>query len=128
MRLGISLTLVFILGCGGKSAPVKGPEPPGGGEQPKVLPQARGGKKMRVAFYNAGQALAALVALPNGKNILVDAGESPTRAGCGKPCKDWHARVLSGLAKHPGNAQIDLLWITYPHSDHLPPQAVQESP
>lgn len=87
--------------------------------QPASGTQACGGKKLRVAFYDAGQALAALVTLPDGKHILVDAGESPTRAGCGKACKDWHERVLAGLTRDLGGAQIDLLWITHQHSDHL---------
>jgi hypothetical protein len=40
-----------------------------------------------VTLYNAGQALSALVTLPDGKHILVDASESPTRPGCGAPCQ-----------------------------------------
>lgn len=78
-----------------------------------------GGQKLRVAFYNAGQALAALVTLPDDKHILVDTGESPTRLDCGKPCKEWHQRVMNGLAKDLGDAPIDMLWITHPHSDHI---------
>jgi len=74
---------------------------------------------MRIAFYDAGQALAALVTLPDGKTILVDAGESPTRAGCGAPCKAWHARVLAGLEKDVPGGKIDMVWNTHPHSDHL---------
>jgi competence protein ComEC len=59
------------------------------------------------------------VTLPDGKHILVDAGESATRPGCGAPCKVWHQRVMDGLARDLGEAPIDLLWITHPHSDHI---------
>lgn len=89
--------------------------------EPTTPPQAQcGGSELRVAFYDAGQALAALVTLPDGQRILVDAGESPTRAGCGKPCKEWHARVLAGLERDIGvGGKIDMVWNTHPHSDHL---------
>jgi competence protein ComEC len=86
---------------------------------PPPPPTPCGGDQLRVAFYNAGQALAALVTLPDGRYILVDTGESPTRAGCGAPCKEWHRRVMAGLAKDLGGAPIDILWLTHPHSDHI---------
>jgi competence protein ComEC len=70
-------------------------------------------------FFDAGQALSVLVTLPDGKHILVDAGELPTRPGCGAPCTEWHQRVMTGLARELGAAPIDLLWITHPHSDHI---------
>ena len=73
---------------------------------------------MRVRFYDAGQALAALVELPDGRRVLVDAGESPTRAAC-PVCRDWHRRVVDGLRRDVADARVDLLWITHQHSDHL---------
>jgi len=91
------------------------PEPP---DQPPP-PSTCGGPKLRVAFFNAGQALAALVTLPDGRHILVDTGDAATRPGCGAPCKAWHQRVMAGLARELGAAPIDLLWITHPHSDHI---------
>jgi competence protein ComEC len=72
---------------------------------------------MTVRFYDAGQALSALITLPSGKTILVDAGESPKRPACA-PCRDWHARVMSGLERDLPNGRLDLLWITHQHSDH----------
>jgi competence protein ComEC len=125
---------LLVLACGGAAKqptpvtpsptgvpPVAG-EPPG---EPSPTTQAPppapacGGPPMRVAFYNAGQALAALITLPNGKHILVDTGESPTRPQCGAPCQEWHRRVMAGLTRDLGDAPIDLLWITHPHSDHI---------
>jgi competence protein ComEC len=76
------------------------------------------GAPMRVRFYDAGQALAALVELPDGRRVLVDAGEDPDRAGC-RECAAWHERVLAGLRRDLAGAALDLLWLTHPHSDHL---------
>ncbi len=44
-----------------------------------------------IHFYDAGQALSVLVTLPDGRHILVDAGESPRRPCAG--CKAWHQRA-----------------------------------
>lgn len=73
---------------------------------------------MTVRFYDAGQGLSALVDLPDGRRILVDAGESPKRPGC-KACIGWHQRLLAGLSRDIPNRQIDMLWITHQHSDHI---------
>jgi len=72
---------------------------------------------MRVHFYDAGQALAVLVTLPDGRRVLVDTGESPRRP-C-KGCKAWHEHVMSSLKADLGTGGIDLLWITHQHSDHI---------
>lgn len=72
---------------------------------------------MRVRFYDAGQALAALVTLPDGRRLLVDAGESPRRP-CAE-CKAWHERVMAGLRRDVGPRGLDLVWITHQHSDHV---------
>lgn len=77
------------------------------------------GAPMRVHFYDVGQGLAALVELPTGQLVLVDAGESPTRAGCGKVCGEWNERFLSSLHRDVAGRSISLLWITHPHSDHV---------
>jgi competence protein ComEC len=77
------------------------------------------GPPLTVHFYDAGQALSALITLPDGRRWLVDAGESATRSGCGPACATWHARVMEGLRQDLGTARLDVLWITHQHSDHL---------
>lgn len=78
-----------------------------------------GGAPMTVRFYDAGQGLAALVTLPDGRTILVDTGESPSRPGCGPACAAWHEHVMARLHQDLGKGALDLLWITHAHSDHV---------
>jgi competence protein ComEC len=61
---------------------------------------------LRVHFYDVGQASAALVELPDGRTILVDAGGDRT-ALAPKLERDLRGRPIS------------LAWITHPHDDHL---------
>ncbi len=73
---------------------------------------------MTVHFYDVGQGLAALVDLPDGRHVLVDAGESPRRPGCDE-CAAAHGHLVARLAADLAGAPIDVLWITHPHSDHV---------
>ena len=41
---------------------------------------------MRIHFYDVSQASAALIELPDGRKILVNAGDEAKRAGCGNDC------------------------------------------
>jgi competence protein ComEC len=77
------------------------------------------GQRLTVHFYDVGQALAALVDLPDGRHILVDTGDSPHRPGCGEECvtADWH--LLDQLSIDLHGAPIDAIWITHQHSDHI---------
>ena len=75
--------------------------------------------RLTVHFYDVGQALAALVELPDGRHVLVDAGDSPSRPECGDGCREKHHHLLAQLEADLRGAPIDLLWITHPHSDHV---------
>jgi competence protein ComEC len=74
---------------------------------------------MTVHFYDVGQALAALVDLPDGRHVLVDTGDSPKRPECGYVCLSAHQHFLDILRTDIQGAPIDLLWITHQHSDHI---------
>jgi competence protein ComEC len=78
-----------------------------------------GGAPLTVHFFDVGQGLSALVKLPDGRSILVDAGESPKRPGCGAACEAWNTRLLAALPAALGSSKLDALWITHQHSDHL---------
>jgi len=73
---------------------------------------------MTVRFYDVGQGLSALVTLPDGRNVLVDAGDSPNRTGCGEACEVASTHLRASLRRDLAGRPIDLLWITHPHSDH----------
>jgi len=77
------------------------------------------GKPLQVHFYNVSQALSVLVDLPDGRHVLVDAGEAPNRAGCGEPCKKAHEHLVNQLATDLDGKDIDILWATHQHSDHI---------
>jgi competence protein ComEC len=64
-----------------------------------------------VHFYDVGQALAALVELPDDKVVLVDTGDSRNPKGV-RHLVDALTRDLRGRA-------IDVLWITHQHADHI---------
>jgi competence protein ComEC len=74
---------------------------------------------MTLHFYDVGQALAVLVELPDGRRVLVDAGDEAQREGCGPACARAQAHLLGQLKRDLGGAALDLLWITHQHSDHI---------
>ena len=73
---------------------------------------------MSVHFYDVGQALAALVDLPDGRHVLVDAGDNPHRTEC-DDCAQKHAHLIEKLRSDLAGAPIDLVWVTHQHSDHI---------
>src|ERR1700723_2569866 len=100
-------------------APSPDPVPPPSSSPFAQVPMCGGGRRMTIHFYDVGQALAALVDLPDGRHILVDAGDSPRRPGCGEPCVSADRHLLERLRSDLHDAPIDLLWITHQHSDHI---------
>lgn len=82
---------------------------------PVVSTAPCGGQALRVRFYDVAQALSALVELPDGRRILVDTADLPTRSGCGPICQTAHDHLAHELS----GKSIDMLWITHQHSDHI---------
>jgi len=106
----------------GDSAATPGVErqPPAG--EAGAIAQACGqGRSLRIHFYDVGQGLAALVDLPDGRHILVDAGDRSHQehasggGASGDPSERWTGTLRADLKGAP----IDLFWITHQHSDHI---------
>lgn len=121
------MTMTHLGACEDASAsprPPKPPKPPAVGNTSDtrggVTPAVAGGcgPPLSVKFYDVGQALSALLTLPDGRRILVDTGEMPNRPGCGAPCKEWSSRFLSSLRGDVSDKKLAGVWITHQHSDH----------
>lgn len=78
-----------------------------------------GRHSLTVHFYDVGEALSALVALPDGRHVLVDAGDRGRRTGCGDLCETEHEHLIARLVADLRGAPIDLLWVTHQHADHV---------
>ncbi|MBM2840300.1 MAG: internalization-related competence protein ComEC/Rec2, partial [Bacteroidetes bacterium] len=68
--------------------------------------------RLRVNFLDVGQGDAAVVELPDGKVMVVDAG--PASAGY-----DSGERIVAPFLRRRGISRIDMLVVTHPHDDHL---------
>ena len=66
-----------------------------------------GADSLCVHYIDVGQGDSALITLPNGKTMLIDAGDNGTE------------RQLISYLKSVGISQIDYLVGTHPHSDHI---------
>lgn len=71
----------------------------------------RAGKHLKITFFDVGQGDAALFEFPNGKTMLVDAGDRTDYI-------DYGERVIYPYLIRNGIRKIDNLIVTHPHSDH----------
>lgn len=60
--------------------------------------------QLKVTFVNVGQGDAIYIEFPNGKNALIDGGNSGT--------------LIDGFLRAKGVSKIDYVALTHPHSDH----------
>jgi len=109
-----ALFALLFVACAEPAPPVV-PKPP---PPPPAPPAPACVSPLAVHFYDAGQALAALVELADGRKILVDTGDSPTRPDC-TTCKAAHEHVMQALARDLRGKSVDMVWLTHPHSDHV---------
>lgn len=65
-----------------------------------------------VLFFDVGQGDAALLSLPNGRHVLVDAGVR-------NPYTDAGERTILPHLRFAGIDRLDAVVVTHPHADHL---------
>lgn len=98
--LAVMSLLSFVSGCGVTVAP-----------QDSITtaanPSASGSDKLRVSYIDVGQGDSILIQIPNGKNVLIDAGDN-----------DQGEKVVSYLNKQ-GVKRLDVAIWTHPHADHI---------
>lgn len=65
------------------------------------------GNPLTVSYIDVGQGDSILIKSPNGKNMLIDAGESSSQT------------TIQNYIKEKGINKIDVLVATHPHADHI---------
>lgn len=68
--------------------------------------------ELRITFFDVGQGDAALFEFPDGRTLLVDAGDRTERF-------DYGERVIASYMRRMGLGRLDNVVITHPHADHL---------
>jgi len=65
------------------------------------------GQKLKISYIDVGQADSILIQIPNGKNVLIDAGNNEDAD-----------RIISYIKKQ-GISKLDIIIGTHPHEDHI---------
>lgn len=65
------------------------------------------GQKLKVSYIDVGQADSILIQIPNGKNVLIDAGNN------------GDANTITSYLKKQGVSKLDIVIATHPHEDHI---------
>ena len=97
-----ALTLLLLLSLCACSLPVSLPDGNSVHE-----PAAADGGAMQVTFLDVGQGDCELIVLPDGKTILIDAGESKS------------ADDIISFLEEQGISRLDYVIATHPHADHI---------
>ena len=65
------------------------------------------GQKLKVSYIDVGQADSILIQIPNGKNVLIDAGNN------------GDANTITTYIKKQNVSKLDIVIATHPHEDHI---------
>ena len=99
-----AVTLFLLLSLCACSLPVNLPDNASGSEPAAA---AIDGGTMQVSFFDVGQGDCELIVLPDGKTILIDAGESKS------------ANDIISFLEEKGVSRLDYVIATHPHADHI---------
>ncbi len=99
-----TLALLLICSLCACSLPVNLPDGNLGSEPAAA---AMDGSTMQVSFFDVGQGDCELIVLPDGKTILIDAGESKS------------ANDIISFLEEKGVSRLDYVIATHPHADHI---------
>jgi len=79
-----------------------------------VWPEALGTDRrwLKVTYFDVGQGDAALVTLPTGRHILIDAGDRSELFDAGE-------RIIAPYLRREGIRTLDAIVVSHPHDDHL---------
>lgn len=107
----LSLLLVVLIplcsGCGSREETTASFRKQTREEAPKAQPQIKPSGRLTVSFIDVGQGDAALLQLPNGQVMLIDAGTNQSGG------------VVVSYLEQQGIRRIDYLVATHPHEDHI---------
>ncbi|WP_019849696.1 ComEC/Rec2 family competence protein [Desulfitobacterium sp. PCE1] len=100
----VILLAIALVGCAG----LTNPNPQDSQDKKNNLKEEQNiGSPLKVSFIDVGQADAALIQIPNGKNIVIDAG------------KNNDGEFLIKYLEDQGIKEIHILIGTHPHEDHI---------
>jgi beta-lactamase superfamily II metal-dependent hydrolase len=116
-----SFSLIFLLaltlvGCNLAPGTPASSQPPSTATSSQAAPAAgllpesatiTSGQSLKISFLDVGQADSTLIQIPNGKNVLIDAGNN-----------DDSAKIVAYI-KEQGINKLDIVIGTHPHEDHI---------
>ncbi|MDR3540915.1 MAG: ComEC/Rec2 family competence protein [Desulfosporosinus sp.] len=118
---GIFLALLLILsGCSSNAAPATSSTKVDESKQAQASEQQAAatikdvasttvvpGQKLRISYIDVGQGDSILIQIPNGKNVLIDAGNN------------GDANTITSYLKKQSVSKLDIVIATHPHEDHI---------
>jgi len=121
MKISVIFTalLLVLSGCSSNASPVTSTTTTAEQKQPQTQEQQSTaskdtapttvvpGQKLKVSYIDVGQADSILIQIPNGKNILIDAGNN------------GDANTITSYIKKQNVSKLDIVIATHPHEDHI---------
>jgi Predicted hydrolase (metallo-beta-lactamase superfamily) len=104
------LLITSLVGCNSSSSIPKFIQSSGTTSSTNILPESTTvtpEQKLKISYIDVGQADSILIQIPNGKNVLIDAGNNED------------ADTITSYLKKQGINKLDIVIGTHPHEDHI---------